>query len=105
MARRRICPKCGIEVPYRARFCIECGYHFPIGGAIVASEPSETVNETQPTDGKRYCPSCKKAQPVKRRWNRGILILLVILFGIPGLIYWVVKRHPKCTKCGTIISR
>ena len=73
--RRRICPRCGIENQYIAKFCSDCGYHFPSGVAVPVSEPSEVRVEIRPPEA---------------RFGAGAAIATVIGFVVLGLAYLLV---------------
>lgn len=49
----------------------------------------------------KYCPSCKRNVNTERGYNGVVLVLLLIFFLIPGIIYWAVKRKRRCPICHT----
>ncbi len=49
----------------------------------------------------KWCPACKRNVNTEPGYSLGILIVLLILFIIPGIIYWAVKRGRRCPICHT----
>ncbi len=49
----------------------------------------------------KYCPSCKRNVNAEHGYNTVALVLLLIFFFIPGVIYWAVTRKPRCPICHT----
>jgi RNA polymerase subunit RPABC4/transcription elongation factor Spt4 len=49
----------------------------------------------------RYCPNCKRNINTERGYNAVVLVILLIFFFIPGIIYWAIKREQRCPICHT----
>ena len=49
----------------------------------------------------KYCPSCKRNVNTEHGYNGVVLVLLLIFFFIPGIIYWAIKRKRRCPICHT----
>jgi len=47
----------------------------------------------------KYCPYCKRNVGTESNANIAILIILLIFFFIPGIIYYFVKGR-RCAICG-----
>ena len=49
----------------------------------------------------KHCPSCKRNVDTEHSWNGVVLVILLILFLVPGLIYLGVKWKRRCPICHT----
>ena len=49
----------------------------------------------------KYCPSCKRNVNTEHSWNVVVLVILLLFFLIPGLIYLAWKWKRCCPICHT----
>lgn len=49
----------------------------------------------------KYCPNCKRNVNTEHGYNTVALVILLIFFFIPGIIYWAVTRKQRCPICHT----
>jgi hypothetical protein len=49
----------------------------------------------------KHCPSCKRNVDTEHSWNTVVLVVLLIFFLIPGLIYLAWKWKRRCPICHT----
>ena len=48
-----------------------------------------------------YCPRDQRNVETVRGYSMGVLIVLLIFFTLIGIIYYLLKRKPKCPFCGS----
>jgi len=52
-------------------------------------------------EGPKICDKCGVLFWKGERYNTVVLVLLIIFLFPVGIIYWLVKRHPRCPRCGS----
>ncbi|KKK41129.1 MAG: hypothetical protein Lokiarch_45730 [Candidatus Lokiarchaeum sp. GC14_75] len=48
----------------------------------------------------KYCNNCKQMVQPQKNYSTGLLIILLICFGIPGIIYYLIKKK-TCPMCNS----
>lgn len=49
----------------------------------------------------RFCPMCCQNVTTEPSFNLPALIMLTCFFIIPGVIYYILRRHERCPICHT----